>query len=188
MRKNIFYIIAALIAFVIGIRLLMTNKKVLMVVHRMSLDIPAFGPLVKNSQITRLSQVLSTLLSAGVDVTRALDITAASVSNLVYRRELLATAQELRRQGVNIADCLSKTPNIFPPVVVQMIRIGEKTGKLDESFRYIADFFSKEIDGTVSNMTSIIEPVLLMVMGIIVGFVAISVITPIYKLTEGIHR
>jgi type IV pilus assembly protein PilC len=188
MRKNALLILLGLAVVITGTRVLFINTKVKFFLHHLLLNIPIFGPLIKNAQITRLSQVLATLLSAGVDVTRALDITAASVSNLVYRRELKSAAEELRRQGVNIADCLNKNVNIFPPVVIQMIRVGEKTGKLDESFRYIADFFNKEIDDTVNNMTSIIEPVLLLVMGIIVGFVAVSVITPIYKLTEGVHR
>jgi type IV pilus assembly protein PilC len=185
-RSNWHFILGAIVFIIIGFRLLLISKKVRYVFHRVTIMIPLFGPLLRNTQITRLSQVMGTLLAAGVDVVKALEITAESVNNLVYRKELKRVASELKRQGMNIADCLNS--KYFPAFVVQMIRVGEKTGKLDDSFRYIADFLNKEIDDMVNNMTTIIEPVLLLVMGFIVGFVAISVITPIYKITEGIHK
>lgn len=184
--SNVVYIGLIIAALIISIRLLLLNKKFRYFLHKTELMIPVFGPLLRDAQITRLAQVLATLLDAGVDVVRALNITSQSLSNLVFQRELLAIANEVSRQGVNIADCLNT--KYFPPIVIQMIRVGEKTGKLDDSFRYISDFLTKEIDDTVNNMTTIIEPVLLLIMGLVVGFVAVSVITPIYKITEGIHR
>lgn len=186
MTRNWFYIFGSLAVLIAAFRFLLMNNKFRYMVHRALLSIPLFGPLLINTQVTRICQVMATLLSAGVDVVRGLEITAESASNLVYRAELRRIAGELKRQGVNIADCLNQ--RYFPPFAVQMIRVGEKTGKLDESFRYIAEFLTKEIDDQVSNMTTIIEPVLLLFMGVVVGFVAISVITPIYKITEGIHR
>jgi len=180
------YILGVIVLLIIAFRLLLISKKVRYALHRAEITIPLFGPLLRSTQITRMSQVMGTLLAAGVDVVKALEITSESVNNLVFRRELKRVAGELQLQGKNIADCLN--PNYFPAFVVQMIRVGEKTGKLDDSFRYIAEFLTKEIDDMVNNMTTVIEPVLLLVMGFVVGFVAISVITPIYKITEGIHR
>jgi type IV pilus assembly protein PilC len=184
--RNWPYILGSLITLVTAFRFLLMNNKFRYMVHRAELSIPLFGPLLMNTQVTRICQVMATLLTAGVDVVRGLEITAESAKNLVYREELRRIAGELKRQGVNIADCLNQ--KYFPPFAVQMIRVGEKTGKLDDSFRFIAEFLTKEIDDQVNNMTTIIEPVLLLIMGVVVGFVAISVITPIYKITEGIHR
>jgi Type II secretory pathway, component PulF len=183
---NAIYIVAGAVLSVILIRLMFLNRTMKYFFHKISLKIPVFGPLTRNAQITRLTQVLGTLLVAGVDIVRALDITSESLNNLVFCRELKRIGTEVTRQGVNIADCLN--PKYFPPIVMQMIRVGEKTGTLDESFRYISEYLTKEIDDAVNNMTTIIEPILLLIMGVIVGFVAISVITPIYKITEGIHR
>ena len=187
-RKYSVYIAVVVGAIIFGFRGLMLNKKFRFFIHRFVLKIPVFGSLARNAQLTRFSQILGTLLASGVDVVRALQITSSSMGNLVYREELNAVAKNMSKQGESIAEYLARKPKLFPSITERMIRVGEKTGKLDESLLYIAEFYDKEIDNTVRNMTSIIEPALLLVMGVVVGFVAISVITPIYKLTEGIHR
>jgi type IV pilus assembly protein PilC len=186
--KYIAFIVVGIVLFIIGFRALFLIKKARFFFHRVELMIPVFGTLARNAQLTRFSQILGTLLASGVDVVRALQITAASMGNMVYRKELDAIARNMTKQGESIAEYLARKPTLFPSITERMIRIGEKTGKLDESLLYVADFYNKEIDNTVRNMTSIIEPALLLIMGVIVGIVAISVITPIYKLTEGIHR
>jgi type IV pilus assembly protein PilC len=188
MQKNGLYLALGLVALVIGFRSLLLVKKFRFVVHRAMLSIPVFGGLLRYAQLTRFSQILGTLLTSGVDVVRALQITASSMGNLVYREELEAIAKNMTKQGESIAEYLERKPVLFPSITERMIRIGEKTGKLDESLMYVAEFYGKEIDNTVANMTSIIEPALLLIMGVVVGFVAISVITPIYKITEGIHK
>jgi type II secretory pathway component PulF len=176
------YIGLGLVALVVVFRLLMAVQAFKFIIHRFLLAIPVFGKLEKFSQLTRFSQILGTLLASGVDVVRALQITASSMGSLVYRKELEEIAKNMSKQGETIGDYLARKPKLFPSITERMIRVGEKTGKLDASLLY------KEIDTIVGNMTSIIEPILLLVLGVIVGFVAISVITPIYKLTEGVHR
>jgi type IV pilus assembly protein PilC len=186
--KNGLYIVLGLVGLVFGFRALLAVKSFRFFVHRITLSIPVFGKLEQYAQLTRFSQILGTLLASGVDIVRSLQITASSMGSLVYRNELEAIAKNMSKQGESIAEYLARKPKLFPSIVERMIRVGEKTGKLDASLLYISDFYDKEIDGIVGNMTAIIEPVLLLVLGVIVGFVAISVITPIYKLTEGIHR
>jgi type IV pilus assembly protein PilC len=186
--KNVIYIVLCIVLLIVGLRALFLVKAFRFIIHRYELKVPIFGSLAKYAQLTRFSQILGTLLASGVDVVRALQITAASMGNVVYRRELEEVAKNMSKQGESIAQYLARKPKLFPSIVERMIRVGEKTGKLDESLLYISGFYDKEIDGMVGNITTIIEPVLLVFLGIIVGFVAISVITPIYKLTEGIHK
>ena len=186
--KNGLYIAAAVVLLIIGFRALMLVNGFKFFIHRVIIGIPVFGKLEQFAQLTRFSQILGTLLASGVDIVRSLEITASSMGSLVYRNELREIAKNMTKQGESVAVYLARKPKLFPSIVERMIKVGEKTGKLDSSLLYIADFYNKEIDGIVGNMTSIIEPALLLVLGVIVGFVAISVITPIYKLTEGIHR
>lgn len=186
--KNGIFIVIGFLLFVFLFRSIYTLKPVKFFFHRIILGVPLFGTLAKDSQLARFTQIMGTLLAAGVDVVRALTITASSMGNLVYRQELEAIAKNMTKQGESIGDYLARKPKLFPTITERMIRIGEKTGKLDDSLIYVAEFYGKEIDNTVRNMTAVIEPVLLVFMGVIVGFVAISVITPMYKLTEGIHR
>ncbi len=186
--KNAVYIVVTIVLLIVGLRSIVTIKPVRFLFHRFELYVPVFGTLARNAQLTRFSQILGTLLASGVDVVRALQITAASMGNVVYRHELEEVAKNMSKQGESIAEYLARKPKLFPSITERMIRVGEKTGKLDESLLYISEFYNKEIDGMVGNITTVIEPVLLVFLGLIVGFVAISVITPIYKLTEGIHK
>jgi type IV pilus assembly protein PilC len=185
--KNAVYIVVIAVLLIVGLRSIVLIKPVRFFFHRFELYVPVFGTLARDAQLTRFSQILGTLLASGVDVVRALQITAASMGNVVYRHELEEVAKNMSKQGESIAEYLARKPKLFPSITERMIRVGEKTGKLDESLLYISEFYNKEIDNMVGNITTVIEPVLLVFLGLIVGFVAISVITPIYKLTEGIH-
>jgi type IV pilus assembly protein PilC len=185
--KNAVYIVVIAVLLIVGLRSIVLVKPVRFFFHRFELYVPVFGTLARDAQLTRFSQILGTLLASGVDVVRALQITAASMGNVVYRHELEEVAKNMSKQGESIAEYLARKPKLFPSITERMIRVGEKTGKLDESLLYISEFYNKEIDNMVGNITTVIEPVLLVFLGLIVGFVAISVITPIYKLTEGIH-
>jgi len=186
--QNIWVIGGILVVLVVGVRMLALHPRVRLFLHFVILKVPIVGRLMQDSQITRFSQIIGTLLAAGVDVVRALEITGRSMGNLVYRTALLAAAANMSRQGETIAQYLVRNPQLFPSVVERMVRIGEKTGKLDESLIYISEFYDREIDNTVRNLTTVLEPTLLLIMGLIVGFVAISVITPIYEITKGIGR
>jgi type IV pilus assembly protein PilC len=185
--KNAVYIVLSIVVLIVGLRSIVLVKSVRFFFHKIELYVPVFGTLARNAQLTRFSQILGTLLTSGVDIVRALQITSASMGNLVYRRELEGIAKNMSKQGETIAEYLARKPKLFPSITERMIRVGEKTGKLDDSLLYISEFYNKEIDNMVGNITTVIEPILLVFLGLIVGFVAISVITPIYKLTEGIH-
>jgi len=144
------------------------------------LKLPVFGNLLRKQAIARLSRTLSTLLSSGVPIIDALEITAKSSGNWVVEDAVLKARSSIKG-GENIADPLTKT-SVFPPMVTQMIAIGEASGGLDEMLAKVADFYDAEVDQAVENLTSALEPVIMVVLGGVVGFIVISMYLPIFQL------
>lgn len=152
------------------------------------LKFPLFGGLIAYGQLARFSRNLGVLLQTGVPVDRSLDVTANTLSNLKFKNDLLEVSQSLSR-GKSIGSALDnrKYPE-FPSIVSKMIAVGEKTGKLDESLLYLGDFYEDEIDIISKNLTTVLEPILLLSIGLVVGFVALAIISPIYELTGSIRK
>lgn len=152
------------------------------------LHLPVIGTFVKASQLAQFSRNLGILVKSGVPLSKAVDITAHTLSNEKYKTDLLQLGIALTH-GKNISSAIEKGRyHEFPPLVSKMIAIGEKTGNLDESLLYLGDFYEDEIDAISKNLTTILEPALLVTIGAIVAFVALAIITPIYELTGSIRR
>lgn len=150
------------------------------------LKVPVFGDLTRKQSIARFSRTLSTLLSSGVPIIDALEITARSAGNWVVEDAILRARISIKG-GENIADPLTKT-SVFPPMVTQMIAIGEASGGLDEMLSKVADFYDDEVDQAVENLTSALEPIIMVVLGGIVGFLVISMYLPIFQLAGTITQ
>ena len=118
-------------------------------------------------------------------IVEAVNTTSGVLANVVYQKALIETVEEIKR-GEPLYKYLEKHERVFPPTISHMIEVGEKTGNLDSNLLYLAEFYENEVDETVKNLSSILEPALLILMGAIVGFVAISIITPIYQLSQGV--
>lgn len=144
------------------------------------LKFPVFGDLTRKQSIARFARTLSTLLSSGVPIIDALEITARSAGNWVVEDAILKARISIKG-GENIADPLSKT-SVFPPMVTQMIAIGEASGGLDEMLAKVADFYDEEVDQAVENLTAALEPLIMVFLGGIVGFLVISMYLPIFQL------
>lgn len=156
--------------------------------HSMVLVFPLFGELLAFGQLARFSRNLGVLLKSGVPITRSIEVTAHTLSNLKFQYDLLEV-EKILSKGKNIGDALEqKKFSEFPPLVSKMISVGEKTGKLDETLLYLGDFYEDEIDNISKNLTTILEPILLISIGLVVGFVALAIISPIYELTGSIRR
>lgn len=156
--------------------------------HQLILKFPLFGEMLLYGQLARFARNLGTLVKSGVPVTKSLETTAATLSNLKFKADLIEIGQFLAK-GKNIGVALEqKKFSEFPPLVSKMISVGEKTGKLDETLLYLGDFYEDEIDNISKNLTTILEPVLLISIGLVVGFVALAIISPIYELTGSIRR
>ncbi|HEX7320768.1 MAG TPA: type II secretion system F family protein [bacterium] len=150
------------------------------------LRVPVFGDLNKKQSIARFSRTLSTLLGSGVPIIDALEITAKSAGNWVIEDAILKARVSIKG-GENIADPLAKT-NIFPPMVTQMIAIGEASGGLDDMLAKVADFYDAEVDQAVENLTNALEPIIMVFLGGIVGFLVISMYLPIFQLAGTISE
>jgi len=146
------------------------------------LRVPLFGPLIKKSAIANFARTLSTLISSGVPLLNAFDICTRLVSNVAIR-DLIRRTSSAVSEGKSIAQGLSMSP-IFPPMVIHMVNIGEMTGKLDELLGKVADIFDDEVDDAVSNMTGLLQPLMIVVVGAIVAFLLISMYLPIFQLAE----
>ncbi|MCH8991819.1 MAG: type II secretion system F family protein [Acidobacteria bacterium] len=180
LQANILYMIAGVIAAVIGFRYAIRTDKGLLLYHRLLLKSPLIGTLIRKSAVSRFTRTLGTLLSSGVSILEALEITAKTAGNRVIhdaiRRSVVAIAE-----GDTITGPLKET-GVFPPMVTQMIAVGEKTGGLDEMLSKIADFYDEEVDAAVSALTSIIEPVIIVFMGIIIGGILIAMYLPMFDI------
>lgn len=156
--------------------------------HRVMLKLPLFGGLLAYAQLARFSRNLGILLTSGVPVQKSLEVTAETLSNLKFKTDLLAVTSELTR-GKDIGDALDVAKyREYPLLVSKMISVGEKTGKLDETLVYLGDFYEDEIDNISKNLTTVLEPILLLSIGLVVGFLALAIISPIYELTGTIRK
>jgi len=156
-----------------------------LVLDRILITLPPFGDLVRKSAIARFTRTLGTLIASGVPILDAMNIVAQSAGNKVVERGILY-ARDRISEGKNIASPLMEI-SVFPKMVVQMIAVGETTGALDVMLTKIADFYEEEVDNAVDGMTSIIEPLLMFVIGGIVAFVLIAMYMPIFGMADTVN-
>ncbi len=157
-----------------------------LVVDRFILRIPIFGRLSQSYQITNMCRTMALLLKSQIVIVQATTITANTLSNKVYQKEMHAISASVTKGGKMSAH-LDRFPKLFPPIVSQMVSVGESTGNLDETLLYVAELYENEIDMLTKNLSTTLEPILMIVMGAIVGFIAISIITPIYEITQHLN-
>jgi len=146
----------------------------------LKLNVPVFGILNKKVAISRFCRTLGTLLSSGVPIMQSLEIVGSASGNEVIAKTINKVRDSIR-EGENIADPLGAS-GIFPPMVTQMVAVGEETGNLDAMLSKIADFYDTEVDYMLSSLTSMLEPIMIVGMGGIVGFIVVSVFMPLYQL------
>jgi type II secretory pathway component PulF len=141
-----------------------------------------YGPLT----VVRLSNTMSMLLRGGIPMAQALEIVGETLDNALYRDILREISQDVR-EGERLATAIGKYPAYFPPLVSQMVAVGETTGQVDQIFTRIADFYGRETDAVIGNLVELIQPVLMIGIGILVGVLFASILLPLYQLTSAIH-
>jgi type IV pilus assembly protein PilC len=152
--------------------------------HRFILRIPIFGKIAKNLNLARFARTFGSLLRSGLPIGEAIQTTSDALGNYAYKINLAKISREVG-QGEKLSKSLAVFPEIFPPMVCQMIAVGERSGKLEEVLFYLAEFYEAEVDATTKNLSTILEPVLLVLIGVVVAGVALAVVTPLYQLTSG---
>lgn len=178
------YILAGAVAIVVFALRYFRTRKGKRILHRYLLKMPIFGQIIIKVNIARFARTFGSLMSSGISVLEALDSTAIALGNMTFKESLQSVAQQVKA-GKPISEPL-KQMSIFPPIVSQMVAVGEETGKMDEILLKLADFYEKEVDSIVAGITSIIEPLLIMVLGGMVGFIVISVFGPLSELSNAV--
>lgn len=173
------------VAFVIFIWWLVQQTFMKPFLHKIILYTPLIKGISRDSNIARFCRILGTLLQSGLTIDQAIGITRETLGNYYYRKAVDVLHERISK-GSNLADNLEAFPHLFPTIVTRMVNVGENSGDLEGTLIYLADFYETEVDNSTKALSSIIEPVLLLGIGLVVGFLALSIITPIYNITGGV--
>jgi len=185
-QANLLYMIGALIALVVGFRMYYRTRGGKRAIDTILLRLPVVGVLIRKVAVAKFTRTLGTLISSGVAILEGLDITAKTAGNTVVEEAILK-ARTTIAQGKTIAEPL-KASGVFPPMVVQMIAVGEQTGALDSMLAKIADFYDEEVDAAVANLTALLEPLLMIFLGVVIGGLVIAMYLPIFRLISVVGK
>lgn len=185
-RTYILAVLGLVIAGIVGMRFAYRSERGKKIIDAGFLRVPVFGALLRKVAVARFTRTLSTLIASGVPILDGLNITAKTAGNKVVEEAIMTTRESIA-QGKTIAAPLQLS-GVFPPMVVQMISVGEQSGALDSMLEKIAEFYDAEVDQAVANLTALIEPMLMVFLGIVVGGIIIAMYLPIFKLVTVIGR
>ena len=178
---SIFFIIGGYFAF----KKFAVTATGIKIIDKVKLKAPVFGEIAKLSILSEVSRTISLLVNSGASLIGALNIAAEVAGNVYYKSALKGTSA-LVEKGAGLSVAL-QNQNIFPPLMIQMVKVGESTGKIDESLLKVSEYFERDLDIRVKTLTTAIEPILIIILGVSVAFLIISVITPIYSLVSQIQ-
>jgi len=182
LKSNILYVLFAAGAVGYALRMYIKTKPGREVWDRLTLRLIIVGPIAHKVCLARFSRTLASLVRSGVPILEVLNIVANTAGNVIMEKAIRASASDIEK-GDSISASLSKHP-IFPPMIVRMMTAGEQTGKIDNMLERVADFLDEEIETTLSGLTSLIEPLLIVFLGIVVGGIVICMFLPIFKMSE----
>jgi len=180
LQANFVYLIVGVIGIIGGLLYWKKTPQGGLYWDKTMLNLPVLGNLVRKSSVARFTRTLGTLLASGVSILDAMDITAKTAGNMVIANAINKSVMAIA-EGDTITGPL-KESGVFPPMVTQMISVGEKTGGLDEMLNKIADFYDEEVDDAVSALTSIIEPIIIVFMGVVIGGILIAMYLPMFDI------
>jgi type IV pilus assembly protein PilC len=185
-QKNWAFIIGAIVALVLGIKLLARTPGGRAGIDRLKLRLPLFGDLMRKTAISRFSRTLGTLVTSGVSILQALNITRETAGNRVIA-DAISQVHDRVKEGESIVQPL-ETSGAFPPMVVSMIDVGEETGQLPEMLLKIADVYDDEVDNSVAALTSLLEPMMIVLLAGIVGTIVIALFLPLISIISGLQQ
>jgi type IV pilus assembly protein PilC len=180
-----FFVLIFLVLLGIWIWRLSMTEKGKVYLDSLKLSTPAIGNLYKKLYLSRITDNLNTMLSSGVPIVRSIDITSDVVGSLVYK-DLLKEVADGVKSGLSLSTAFEKHPNQIPGILVQMVQVGEETGSLGNILKTLTDFYAREVDGAVDTLVGLIEPVMIVVLGLGVGILLVSVLMPIYNMAGSI--
>jgi len=179
------WMLGFIIIFIVTAFWLIKKPDVKRVVHATNLALPIIGGIIKKINLARFTLTLSSLLESTIPIIDATRISSEVLGNVIYKESLLIVSESLKK-GETLSDILRQFPKIFPPMVTEMIMVGERSGKTEDMLRELAEFYGNEVDTTMRNFTTIIEPIIILVLGLAVAGIAVAVIMPMYSLSQTI--
>lgn len=182
LQKYILWIIILLVGAVIGLRKWHQTDVGARKIDRFLLKMPIFGELLCKVAVSRFSRTFATLIQSGVPILESLDIVGKTIGNRVLE-DLIDDVKNAVREGESIAAPLAKS-DVFPPMVTRMIGIGEKAGQMEKMLLKIAEFYDDQVDAAIEGLTSIIEPLIIAVLGVVIGFIVIALFMPILNMSQ----
>jgi len=183
-KANIIYIIVGLVLFIFAFRRFYGTEKGRAMMDKLVLKLPVFGTLIRKVAVSKFTRTMATMLSSGVAILEALDIVAKTAGNKTVEKAVYNVRSGIA-EGRTMADPLMET-DVFPSMVCQMISVGESTGALDTMLSKIADFYDEEVDQAVENLTALIEPFMLVFLGVVIGGLVIAMYLPVFKMAGAI--
>ncbi len=174
-----------ILGLVLLIRQYAKNEKGRLNIDRMLLKLPVFGPIFRKAAVARFARTFAVLVASGVPILEAMEVVARSSGNRVIETSVLRARDDIR-EGELISDPLQRS-GVFPPMVTQMILVGEETGSLEEMLTKIADFYDEEVDVAVGTLTTLIEPIMIVVLGAVVAGIVVALYLPIFRLATVVH-
>jgi type IV pilus assembly protein PilC len=184
MSAHAWVVVSVLVIFISGLVSAYRTHEGQKLFDIFSLHFMSINTIVKKINLARFSRILSSMLKSGIPIVQALDVAGESLSNIPYK-ELIAQAALDVKVGKPLAESLGKNETLFPPLVVQMMEVGEESGAVQEILEQLAVHYEEEVDNTLKDLSSIIEPLLLLFIGGVVGFLAMALIAPIYSIYQG---
>jgi type IV pilus assembly protein PilC len=182
--NHLFLIMGSLVGFVVVLILFIKSKPGKEIMDRILINSPIFGDIIRKSAVAKFTRTMSTMIASGVPILDGLNIVARAAGNVVVERAIMYTREKIS-EGKNIAEPMMET-KVFPPMVVQMIAVGEATGAMDTMMSKIADFYEDEVDVAVETMTSLLEPIIMVFLAVVAGGLVISMYLPIFSIAGAI--
>ena len=184
--SNYSYIIfPGLVLLIFGARMFLKSSSGRALMHRVNITAPLIKKATMRLNLARFTLTLSSLLSSGMPIVEALKISGKSMTNDYYSKAILDAAEKVKG-GMPLSDSLKKFPDLFPNLTVQMIRVGEESGTMDNILKELNSFYEEELDQFVKNLSSIIEPIMVVFIGSVVAILALALITPIYSISQNV--
>ena len=179
------FIIAALVVGGFGLVYFFRTPTGVRLFNKTAIMLPVISGIVQKINLARLTLILSSLMKSGMQIVSALRISAKSLGNGFYSRAVSRAAEQVK-VGVALSAALEKDPKLFPSLMTQMLKVGEESGTVEEILKEMGDYYEQEVDQIMKNLSSIIEPVLVVLIGIVVGVMAVALIMPIYSITQAV--
>lgn len=186
-QKSGITVLFGIVGFFVFVFWFLRQSFVKPITHWILLHSPLIGPLARATNLARFSRTLGMLLKSGLRIDEAIDIMRQILGNYYYQH-VIGELERRVTKGSSMYENLQRYPFLFPLVVVHMVRVGEESGRLEDTLLYLGDYYESEVDSAIKSLSTVIEPLLLLLIGGAVGFLALSIIAPIYSITGGVHQ